>query len=421
MQAFYILGALITLAAVFSWLNARTLKLPTTIGLLVISMAFSLGMVLLGAAGVEFQGLRELLLGLDFDEALLHGMLGALLFAGALHVNLDDLAEQAGVILLMATLGVITSTLLVGGGAYWLFGALGLGLSFIYCLLFGALISPTDPIAVGAILRDLGAPRRLMTTIMGESLFNDGVGVVLFLVIAGIATGQGGHGPSPGGVAQLLLVEVGGGVVWGGLMGFVAYRMLRSVDDYQVEILVTLAIVTAGYIMADRLHISGPLAMVVAGLLIGNHGRRFAMSPQTRERLDGFWELIDELMNALLFVMIGVEVLVLAFSYNALLAGLLAIPLTLMARWLSVRIPLGLLGGGGLPDRAATILTWTGLRGGISVALALSLPPSAQRDVILLVTYVVVAFSIIVQGLTVERLVRRLVPTTEPGSAAGVH
>jgi len=339
LEVFHILAALTALAAAFSWLNHRYLRLPTTIGLLVISMAFSLGMVLLGAAGVSFQGLRDLLLAIDFDAALLDGMLGALLFAGALHVNLDDLVEQRWVILLLATIGVFASTLLVGAGSWWLLGLMGVGLPFVYCLLLGALISPTDPIAVGAILRDVGAPKRLMTTITGESLFNDGVGVVLFLLIAGVAGGGSGHAPTVAGVAELLAVEVGGGLLWGGLVGWVAYRMLRSVDNYQVEIMVTLAVVTAGYAMADRLHISGPLAMVVAGLLIGNHGRRFAMSDHTRERLDGFWELVDELMNALLFVMIGVEILVIAFSVPALVAGLLMIPLTLAARWISVSIP----------------------------------------------------------------------------------
>ncbi len=408
MEVFNVLAALTALAAVFSWLNHRFLKLPTTIGLLVISMVFSLGMVLIGAAGVTFQGLRDLLLTMDFDEALLHGMLGALLFAGALHVNLDDLLEQKWVILLLATAGVFTSTFLVGGATYWLLGALGLDLPFVYCLLFGALISPTDPIAVGAILKTLGAPPRLMTTITGESLFNDGVGVVLFLVIAGAATG--GHATDAAAVIELLGIEVVGGVLWGAMLGWIAFRMLAAVDNYQVEIMVTLAVVTAGYAMADRFHVSGPLAMVVAGLMIGNHGRSFAMSDHTRERLDGFWELVDELMNALLFVMIGVEVLVLTFSMPALLAGLLLIPVTLLARWISVSIPLAALRGRhGLPRRAGTILTWAGLRGGISVALALSLPAGPERDLILVVTYVVVAFSIIVQGLTVERVVSRLV------------
>jgi CPA1 family monovalent cation:H+ antiporter len=413
-EVFHIFAALTALAAAFSWINHRYLGLPTTIGLLVVSMVFSLVMVTLGAAGVSFEGLKELLLAIDFDEALLHGMLGALLFAGALHVNLDDLIEQKWVILLLATVGVITSSVLVGYGAWWLLGALGLELPLIYCFLLGALISPTDPIAVGSILRDLGAPPRLMTTITGESLFNDGVGVVLFLVLLGLATG--GHGTTALEVGELLVVEVAGGLAWGGLMGWVAYLMLRSVDNYQVEILVTLALVTAGYAMADRLHVSGPLAMVVAGLLIGNRGRRLAMSEHTRQRLDGFWELVDELMNALLFVMIGVEVLLLAFALPVVLAGVLMIPLVLAARWISVSVPiLGLRNRHGLPPRAASILTWAGLRGGISVALALSLPPGAQRDLLLTVTYVVVAFSIIVQGLTVEPFVRRLVAEERVG------
>jgi CPA1 family monovalent cation:H+ antiporter len=417
MHIFDIAAALVTLAALFGWLNHRYIRLPATIGLMVISMLFSLALVGLTALGIGVEGsLQRLLLSIDFDEALLQGMLGALLFAGALHLDLGDLAEQKWVILLLATFGVLLSTLIVGGASWWLFSALGIEIAFVSCLLFGALISPTDPIAVGAILRKLGVPPALLTVITGESLFNDGVGVVSFLVILGLAGAGHGTGTGVAGseVLALLMLEVGGGLVFGALLGWFFYQMLRSVDNYQVEILLTLAIVTGGYAFADVLHVSGPLAMVVAGLFIGNRGRALAMSELTRRRLDDFWELVDELLNAVLFVMIGLEVLVLAFSPVSVVAGLVAIPLVLGARWISVGLPVTLRRmRRPFPPHAAKVLTWSGLRGGISVALALSLPAGPERDVLLTVTYIVVAFSIIVQGLTVEKVIRRsLAPTS---------
>lgn len=423
MTTFDLFAILITLTAVFGWLNQRYVKLPNTIGVMVISMVFSLTLVALGKAGIGGTDLLASVLSqVDFGEALLRGMLGALLFAGALHINMDDLKDNKWVISLLATLGVLISTFLVGSGAWYLFGWLGFELPYIHALLFGALISPTDPIAVGAILRKAGVPKSLLIKITGESLFNDGVGVVLFLLILELAVGGGGHGsaealaqgPEEAGVTvgqilNLLGVEVLGGLAFGGLMGWIVYRMLRLVDAYQVEILLTLAIVTGGYALAQAIHVSGPLAMVVAGLLIGNRGRSLAMSPQTVDRLDSFWELADEFLNAVLFVMIGIEILTLELDGDVLVAGLLAVPLVLGSRFISVALPVnGLRLFRGFSPHAVKILTWSGLRGGISVALALSLPPGPHRDLLVTVTYIVVVFAIVVQGLTVGPLARKL-------------
>jgi CPA1 family monovalent cation:H+ antiporter len=353
---------------------------------------------------------------IDFDEAVLHGMLGALLFAGALHVNLEDLLRQWGVIALLATVGVVTSTLVVGTLTWLLFGWLGLAVPFVFCLLFGAVVSPTDPIAVAAILKGAAVPPSLLTKITGESLFNDGVGVVVFLLLLGLATGRADA--SALGAVELFGVEVFGGLAFGAAIGWLAYQMLRRVDNYSVEILVTLALVTGGYALANHLHLSGPLAMVVAGLLLGNRGRSLAMSDETRERLDNFWELVDEFLNAVLFVLIGVEVVVVELGGPLLVAGALAIPIVLLARWVSVGLPVTALRAvREFSPHAVTVLTWSGLKGGISVALALSLPPGPYRGVIVTATYVVVCFSIIVQGLTVEPVVRRLLGR-EPSCSA---
>ena len=408
MDAFELFAALTTLAALFSWVNHRFLGLPTTIGLMVLGLGFSLLLVGLGklGIGVEDELIRSVQ-AIDLRETLLSGMLGALLFAGALHVDLEDLASQKGPITLAATLGVLVSTVLVGSLSWLALGALGIELPWLFCLVFGALISPTDPIAVLSILEKVGVPKSLETKIAGEALFNDGVGIVVFLVLLESATGS--HGVDPGGVLRLLLQEAVGGVLFGLIAGVLAYWLIRGVDQYSVELLITIAVVTGGYAAAQRLHTSGPLAMVVAGLFIGNHGRRFAMSERTRERLDTFWELVDELLNALLFVLIGLEVVVIALTGELIAAGLIAIPVVLAARFASVALPLGLLRlRRSFGPHAAKIMTWGGLKGGISVALALSLPDGPERDVILSVTYIVVCFSIIVQGLSLGPLVRRL-------------
>lgn len=410
MTLFDTISILITLSAVLSYVNYRYVRLPTTIGLMLIALSISLAMIAMGKAGfglgLEFQRDAEALLHrIDFENALLHGMLSFLLFAGALHINLNDLGQQKGVITLLATGGVVGSTFLVGLLSWWVFGWIGLEIPLIYCLLFGALISPTDPIAVLGILRTAGAPKSLEIKIAGESLFNDGVAVVVFLALLGLATGR--HPPTVGEITLLFVKEALGGALFGLAAGGAAYWMLKSVDNYEVEILITLALVTGGYALAERLHLSAPIAIVVAGLLIGNHGRHFAMSEKTRENLDTFWELMDVILNAVLFVLIGLEVLVLTFNREYLTAGLLAIPIVLLARWISVSLPvLAMNRFRSFSPKVILILTWAGIRGGISVAMALALPPGPHRGALLAVTYSVVVFSIVAQGLTVGRLVR---------------
>ena len=406
MRLFDIIAILISLSAVFSWLNYRVLKLPTAIGLMLSALLMSLVLQLPIFGGLEHQA-EAMLASIDFDQTLLHGMLSFLLFAGALHVNLNDLAQQRWVIGVLSTVGVVGATFLIGGGVYYLFAWLAIDVPFIYCLLFGSLISPTDPIAVLGILKSAGAPKTLETKITGESLFNDGVAVVVFLVLADIAVGDAEV--SAASVATLFFKEAIGGLVFGLLAGSLAFFMLKRIDNYQVEVLITLALVTGGYAVAEHLHLSAPIAIVVAGLLIGNHGRRAAMSEKTREHLDTFWELVDEILNAVLFVLIGLEVLVISLREDYLLAGALAIPLILLVRLISVGLPIGLMRSfRSFTPGVVSILTWAGLRGGISVALALSLPSGEMRDLLLTVTYVVVVFSIVVQGLTLGPLVRRL-------------
>lgn len=406
MDVLQITALLLSLAAVFSYINYRYIRLPATIGLMLIALLVSLVLLGLDLAGLAFPAkwARSILHGVDFGQTLLQGMLSFLLFAGALHVNLGDLARQKWVIAILASVGVVTSTLLVGVFTWWVLGLIGINIDFIYCLLFGALISPTDPIAVLGILKTSGAPKSLETKIAGESLFNDGVGVVIFLALLGIATSGE---VSTGEVVLLFAEEAIGGVLFGLVIGWIAYRMLATVDKYQVEVLLTLALVMGGYGLAEAIHVSAPIAIVVAGLLIGNHGRTMAMSEKTREHLDNFWELVDEILNAVLFVLIGLELLALSFRGEYLIAALLLIPLVLLSRFISVGIPVSLLRNfRPFTPHAVKVLTWGGLRGGISVALALSLPAGAERDIILAITYVVVVFSILVQGLSIGRLLR---------------
>ncbi len=415
MRLFDLLAGLIVMAAGFSFLNARLLRLPTTIGLMALSLLFSLSLFVLGSfVPAVAQQTRSVIEQFDFNQVLLHGMIGFLLFAGALHVDLGDLIRQKEPIAVLATVGVLLSTLIVGVLSWSAFALLGFNLRFIECLMFGALISPTDPIAVIGLLKQIGAPKTLEVQIAGESLFNDGIGVVLFMGLLEVASGDIdfhiGH------LAFLFLREAVGGAVFGLAIGLLAYRMLRSVDNYQVEILLSLAVVWGGSSLSDALEVSGPIAMVVAGLLIGNQGRSFAMSKTTKEHLDLFWELVDASLNAVLFVAIGMELLILRFTSSYLLAGMLAIVIVLVARAVSVGLPVWLLRRSERFDPSLVpILTWGGLRGGISVALALSLPAEAagdtvpRREVILACTYVVVVFSILVQGLTVGRMTRRFV------------
>lgn len=406
MTFFDIIAILITFSAIFAYLNERYIGLPRTIGLMAMSLAFSLGLMALGKLGffslTEYA--TEMLGKLDFYTTLMHGMLGFLLFAGALHVNFDDLLHEKFIIFLLATVGVLMSTIVVGGLAWLTLSLLGMELPLIYCFLFGALISPTDPIAVLGIMKKAGAPKSLETIVTGESLFNDGIGVVVFLALLSFV--QEAHDPHFMDIVELFFVEAVGGIAYGAFIGYVTYFLLKRVDKYQVEVLITLATVTGGYRSAEVLHVSAPLAIVVAGLFVGNHGRHFGMSPLTRQHLDTFWELVDEILNALLFVLIGLEFLVLPHGDGFIIAGMVMIPLVLLSRFLSVGTVVRFLRFF-QPMECGTIrtLTWAGLRGGISVALALSLPAGPGRNVIIAITYIIMTFSILVQGLTVGRVV----------------
>lgn len=407
MDILNIASILIVFSALFSYLNHIYIKLPTTIGLMLIALTFSLLLIAIDLSGLtNTKDFAEAILQkIDFNQTLMQGMLSFLLFAGALHVNLNDLARQKLIIGVLATAGMLISTFVVGLLTWLLLNAIGIPLPFIYCLLFGALISPTDPIAVLGILKTAGAPKSMETKIAGESLFNDGVAVVVFIVLLDIATGA--HEASAGHIALLFAEEAIGGIVFGLTIGYVTYLMLKRIDDYQVEILLTLALVMGGYALAVAIHVSGPIAIVVAGLMIGNQGRALAMSDKTREHLDTFWELIDEILNAVLFVLIGFEILILSFTQQYFIAAFVAIPIVLLARFISVSIPVLVLKRYRVfSPNVIKVLTWGGLRGGISVALALSLPAGIERDLILTVTYVVVIFSVSVQGLTIAKLVQ---------------
>ena len=413
MTGFQLIALLISITALFSYLNQRYFKLPPTIGVMLIALLVSLGLIGLGAFLPEaHEEAARVLKQVEFDATLLQGMLCFLLFAGALQIDLDKLAEQRIPVATLAIAGVVISMFVFGTLIYFAFRWVGIEFTYAWCLLFGALISPTDPISVIGILKNAKAPHSLEVNIAGESLFNDGIGIVAFVVMADIALD--GEKASFGHIGLLFLQEAAGGVAFGLLIGWIAYRLLKTVDNYRVEIMLTLALVMGGYAVAAAIHTSGPIAVVVAGLVIGNHGRSFAMSETTRQNLDAFWELIDEILNALLFVLIGLEVLVLTFTRAWFVAGLLAIPAILIARWVSVAIPVTLMSRWRpFAQGAVTIMTWGGLRGGISVALALSLslslPASHQREIVVGMTYIVIIFSILVQGLTLARVVRRAV------------
>lgn len=399
----------LVITALLAYLNHRFVGIPTTIGVMASALILSLALIALDAMGIA-QGVRQyeesFLRAIDFSDVLMQGMLSLLLFAAALHVDLTELKAYRRAVAALAVLGTVASTLVVAFGIWLVLPLAGLQLPAMYCLLFGALISPTDPIAVMGILKSAGAPKELELVITGESLFNDGVGVVIFSLLLGMLTS--GLTPTLGQGLELLLREAGGGLLFGLVLGFVTFRMLKSVDNYQVEVLLSLAAVTGGYALATRLHFSGPLAMVVAGLIIGNHGRALAMSDTTRRYLDIFWELIDEILNATLFVLIGMEVLLVVFSANLLIAAGLAVAVTLMARLLTIGLPMAALQSVmKLPMGSCKVVTWGGLRGGISVALALSLPMGPERNTVVALTYGVVVFSILAQGLSIGHVARR--------------
>ncbi|WP_435624278.1 cation:proton antiporter [Flagellimonas sp.] len=410
MDYFVITSILVFLSAVFGYLNLRFFKLPNTIGLTLITILFTLAVFALSYFDdTLLKAERFIISKIDFKVVLLDIMLSFLLFAGALHTDLQKLKEQRWPVLVFATFGVLVSTFLIGTAVFFLLQLLGLNVSFIYCLLFGALISPTDPIAVLGILKKAGAPKKLEIKIVGESLFNDGVGVVVFLTIFGLASGSE-PGFSLSSVLELFVVEVFGGLLWGLFLGWVTYYFLKRIDDYNIEVIITLATVMTGTIVATHLHVSAPLAMVVAGLMIGgNKTRKQAMSKLTESYVDKFWELIDILLNTILFVLIGMEMLVLELNAVYIYAGLLAIPIGLLCRYISLIIPVKLFQKRlDFVPNTTLIMTWGGLRGAISIALALGLTDSMERDLFLVITYIIVIFSILVQGLTVEKLITKL-------------
>jgi len=407
MTIFQTIGVLIALAALLSYVNHRYLHLPSTIGLMAITLLGSLAMVLLGHFGIlDLANAATFVASINFSAVFLHGMLGFLLFAGALHVDVQELRNAKVPVAVLATVGVVAATFLIGilfwAGAHWL----GYQISLIHALLFGALIAPTDPIAVLGIIRKSGASKRLEAVISGESLFNDGMGVIMFLVFLGIATGR--SSPEADSLLLFLLREVAGGAVMGLILGWLTYRLLATVDDYKVEILLTLGLVGGGYTLADALQVSAPITMVVAGLLIGSHGRTAAMSDTTRQHVDLFWELVDEILNALLFMLIGMEIIQLQLDSSHLIIGALAIVVVLIGRFVSVWLPIRTLRWlrQAFIFGSSTLLTWGGLRGGLSIAMALSIPHQQERGLILTATYMVVIFSVLVQGLTLGHAVR---------------
>jgi CPA1 family monovalent cation:H+ antiporter len=405
MELFNIMAILITLSALFGYLNYRFIKLPTIIGLMLISMLMSIFLVVLGNLGLGVEKYwMPVVQSIDFNKTLMVGMLSFLLFAGALQVDIGELLRQKWEVIVYATVGVFISTALVGALSYCILGWLGLKMQLIYCLLFGALISPTDPIAVLGMLRNAAAPKSLEVQIAGESLFNDGIGVVLFAVLLEMATGH--HTTYIPDAISLFATETIGGAIFGLVIGWIAYRILKSIDNYQIEILVTLSLVTGGYALASAINISGPIAIVVAGLLIGNHGRKFAMSEVTRNNLAMFWELIDVILNSVLFVLMGLELLILQLSLTYVLAAVAAIFIVLLSRFVSIGTPMRLLAfRKKFSLSTLIIMTWGGLRGGIAVALALSLPVGYERNIIIAITYGVVVFSVLVQGLTFKSLI----------------
>jgi CPA1 family monovalent cation:H+ antiporter len=413
MNAFDTAAVLIAIAALTGYINHRVLKLSATTGTLAVALVSSLVIVVADAVVPGWQ-LRAVLTGflggIDFNEALMHGMLCFLLFAGSLHIDLEGLLEHKWTIGALATVGVVISTLVVGTFTWWAFGLFGVEIPFVICLVFGSLISPTDPIAVMGLLKELKAPRSLEAQIAGESLFNDGIAVVVFFALVSVA-GLSGAGEaeaitvSAGGLASFFVQEVAGGALLGLGFGYVGYHAIKSINDHSLELLITLALVMFMYTVSFWLHVSGPIAVVLAGLLIGNPGRAFAMSDTTREHVDAFWQMVDEILNAVLFLLLGLEVFSVPTGPGAIAASLLVVPIVLVARFVSVSVPITAMSLSGPYRRGIVpILTWCGLRGGISVAMMLSLPSFPGRDYLLACTYAVVVFSILVQGLTVRRV-----------------
>lgn len=410
MDYYSVASILVVLSALFGYINVRFLKLPITIGLMIITIVFTVIILILSQYDDTLL-LREkaFISSIDFETILLDIMLSFLLFAGALHTNFAQLKVQRGPILAFATVGVLISTFLVGIIMFYVLQWIGLEVKFIHCLLFGALISPTDPIAVLGILKKVGAPKKLETKIVGESLFNDGVGVVVFLTIFSVASSTTGS-IEVADIFSLFFIEVIGGIALGLLLGWITYRLMKSIDNYEIEVIITIALVMGGTLLAHKFHLSAPLAMVTAGLIVGNDTvRNTAMSEVTEAYVDKFWELIDVLLNTLLFIMIGMEMLVLTYEKNYIMAGLLAVPILLLCRYVSLWLPIKFFSKRlDFVPKTNLIMTWGGLRGGISIALALSLTKDMNRELFLLITYIIVVVSIIGQGLTVGPIIKKL-------------
>jgi len=406
MDLFHLFSIIIVLSAAFAYINFRVLKLPRAIGLMFLTLLFSFLVI---GVGFIFPAFREAvatqLLDINFSELLLEGMLSFMLFAGAIHIRYEDLKSERVSIILFSTISVLLSTFIIGVVTFYLLNTFGIQVQFMHALLFGALISPTDPIAVLSILKSAGISKSLETKIAGESLFNDGVAVVVFITILQLA--QPDSSLEFSNILMLFSKEAIGGILLGMAIGWIGYKIFASIDNYQVEVLITLAIVMGGYTLAHFLHVSGPLAMVAAGIITGNHGRKFGMSAMTVEYVDKFWEIIDEILNATLFVLIGLELLVIETNANIVIVGFMLIIVSLMARYISVYIPsLAIRLKEKITQRTLLILTWGGLRGGISIALALSIQPEMNRSIWVTITYVIVCFSILVQGLTVGKLAK---------------
>ena len=407
---------ILVFVSVFGFINHKFLKLPLTVGLVLIALISSLGVILLEAIIPSLtisETVKVWLNEIDFNRTLMNGMLSFLLFAGALHVDLNSLMKAKLHVSILATFGVILSTFINGTCFFYLTHLFGFNIEYIYCLIFGVIVTPTDPVAVLGLLKRLKVPKRLEAIIGGESLFNDGVAVVIFSVLLtiafGSATGHGGHGAmDANAILGLFVKEAFGGALLGIIAGYLTFLLLRSMDDYVLEVIATLALVMGAYSIALNHHISGPIAMVVAGVFIGNTGRQFAMSEKTREHVTEFWHLIDEILNAALFVLIGFEVIVLSADLNILSLSIICVIIAVLARLIAVSLPLNLLNPIIAKEKGEIlILTWAGLRGGISIALALSLPDSEIKPIILTATYAVVVFSILIQGLTIESLIKR--------------
>ncbi len=410
MELYYSFSVLIVLAALFSYANLRFLKLPGTIGIMIIAMLVSVAIRLLGDSYFPdaTKDMFQLFNSLDFNEILMGAMLNFLLFAGAMHVNILDLKNLRWTIATYATISVVLSAFIISAILYYIAPYFGIQIPYIYCLLFGTLISPTDPIVVLGILKQAKVPKIIETKITGESLFNDGVAVVMFAVVLQIATNPSFDADFSS-VSKLFLMEAGGGILLGLLLGFTASNSMKKIDDYKVSALITLSIVMGGFLIAKELHISSPLAMVIAGLIIGNYGKKFAMSKTTQDYLNKFWELIDEVMNAILFLFIGFELLLIEDLMDQILLGIATIFIVLLSRTLSIVIPARtILRKNTFSKGSLIVLVWGGIRGGVSIALVLSMPNSEWKDLLLEITYIVVLFSIVIQGLTVGKVAHRV-------------